>query len=95
MTDEERLAVLDAVLTPPIDALQVMASLDSMGVTLYRKRQYTNGRRPNASQPMNPALARAIRRAFAANPHMTQAQLAARFNVNPGRVAEALQGRHG
>jgi len=51
-----------------------------------------NGRRPNASTPMTPQLRRAIRIYFARNPEATQQEIANLFNVNSGRVNEALEG---
>jgi len=68
--------------------------LEQRGLALYRKKRMRNGRRPNASQPMTPALAAAIRQALQDDPEITQSELASRFNVNIGRVAEVLQGRH-
>lgn len=64
--------------------------LAQRGLALYRKKQMRNGRRPVSSTPMTPALAAQIRQHFASNPDATQSEIAARFNVNIGRVAEAL-----
>lgn len=66
--------------------------LEQRGLALYRKRQMRNGRRPNSSTPMTPMVAQQIRKVFEANPHLTQSEVAAQFNVNAGRVAEVLNG---
>lgn len=64
------------------------------GLTLYKKKVFVNGRRPNVSEPMTPELAQKIRDAFEADPTLTQQQIANIYNVNSGRVAEALRGEH-
>lgn len=94
MTNDERITILQDILTAPIDAALVIRELEQRGVALYRKRQMRNGRRPNASTPMSADLASKIRTTFAANPDFTQAEIAALYRVNPGRVAEALAGEH-
>lgn len=66
--------------------------IEREGMALYKKKSFTNGRRPNVSAPMTAELAEQIRDAFAADPTLTQQQIANRFNVNSGRVAEALRG---
>ena len=45
------------------------------------------------SQPMTPLLAMAIRTYVYRHPEKTQAAIAAAFNVNPGRISEALRGK--
>jgi len=42
------------------------------------------------SQPLTPELAAAIRKYFYANPDATEQEIANEFNVNIGRVNEAL-----
>jgi len=54
----------------------------------YRNPQVR--RAPNESAPLTPALAAEIRTFARANPRMSQRKIAQRFNVNPGRVSEAL-----
>lgn len=45
------------------------------------------------STPMTPALRAQIRAYALANPALTQVEVARVFNVNPGRVSEAVSGR--
>jgi hypothetical protein len=52
---------------------------------------FANGRRPNSSQPITPEISQAIRAYYAKNSDVTQQQIANHFNVNSGRVAEALR----
>ena len=58
--------------------------------SIYHKKQNRNGRRPNSSRPMTPALKREIRSLHRLQPNMTQSEIAAKANVNIGRVSEAL-----
>lgn len=51
------------------------------------------GRAPVRSRPMTPTLRAEIARWMAENPGRTQHEAAAHFNVNPGRVSEALRGK--
>lgn len=50
-------------------------------------------RAPATSTPMTPELADEIRAMRKANPKMSQMDIARSFNVNPGRVSEALRGK--
>lgn len=45
------------------------------------------------SQKMTPELAERIRLYAAARPHMSLQQIAVAFNVNAGRVSEAINGK--
>ena len=65
--------------------------LEQLGHTVYKKKVFVNGRRPNSSEPMTPELVQAMREYFSANPEATQHQIANKFNVNSGRVNEALR----
>lgn len=47
-------------------------------------------RSPNRSAPLTPQLAEDIRQYAAQNPELHQSDVAQRFNVNPGRISEAL-----
>lgn len=47
---------------------------------------------PTASQPMTDHLRAQIRAYAAQNADATQAEIGRQFNVNPGRVSEALRG---
>jgi hypothetical protein len=75
-----------------VRALHILTQLEAQGLTVYKKKVMKNGRRPNASTPMTPQLRRAIRIYFARNPEATQQEIANLFNVNSGRVNEALEG---
>jgi hypothetical protein len=55
---------------------------------LYRNAPVT--RAPRSSAPITPALAAKIRAYQAKNPTLHQRDIAHKFNVNPGRVSEAL-----
>lgn len=71
-------------------AHNVLSKLEEQGFTVYKKKVFKNGRRPNASQPLTDELKREIRAYFAADPDVTQQELANRFGVNIGRISEAL-----
>ncbi|MCE2841241.1 MAG: hypothetical protein LW689_04420 [Novosphingobium sp.] len=94
MTDEDKLSLLNEILPPVLNPQQLVATLEAHGLAIYRKKKMRNRRRPNSSQPMSPTLAEMIREAYDLNPTATQSELASWFNVNIGRVAEALRGRH-
>jgi len=57
------------------------------------------GRRPRGQQapttsvPMTDELRAKIRAMKRAEPQLSQAEIGRRFNVNPGRVSEALRGK--
>lgn len=59
----------------------------------HLKRRKAIGRAPAKSRPMTRRLAERIREHAATYPNDTQADIAAHFNVNPGRVSEALAGK--
>jgi hypothetical protein len=71
-------------------ATKIVAKLEAQGLTIYKKKVSKNGRRPKTSQPLTPALARAIRDYWDMNPEATQQEVANVFNVNIGRVNEVL-----
>lgn len=57
-------------------------------------RRRSSGPRPApVSQPMTEDLAKAIRALKAANPGMTQVEIARKCRVNQGRVSEVLKGK--
>jgi hypothetical protein len=56
-------------------------------------RRPSGTRAPATSATMTYQLREEIRAFAAANPGMSQAKIGARFNVNPGRVSEALKGK--
>ena len=90
--DTEPVEILAAAMRRPLwQARQLMRELELRGYTVYRKRVQRNARRPDSSTPMSPQLRAAIRMTYVQHPDMTQAEIAARFRVNPGRVAEALK----
>lgn len=69
----------------------VLSGLEDQGFTVYKKKVVTNKRRPNTSTPMTPKLADDIRRYADHYPDTTQQEIANWFNVNIGRVNEALK----
>jgi hypothetical protein len=68
----------------------LLRKLEEQGYTIYKKKVFANGRRPNTSQPMTPELRIAIRNYYEAIPDATQQDIANIFNVNIGRVNEVL-----
>lgn len=56
-------------------------------------RRVNGERRSPQSATMTPELAAEIRAYYARNQHLTQSAIARHFNVNPGRVSEALHGK--
>ena len=61
---------------------------------IYRQlRNRTSPRAPNTSDTMTPQMARDIRRFHAANPDLTYHEIAVKFNVQIGRISEAIRGK--
>jgi hypothetical protein len=56
-------------------------------------RRPSGTRAPPTSATMTDQLREEIRAFAAANPGMSQAEIGAYFNVNPGRVSETLKGK--
>jgi|SRR6478735_10451022 len=56
-------------------------------------RRPAKRRAPTTSTPFNAAMKARIVAYAAANPSASQTSIAAQFNVNPGRVSEALFGK--
>lgn len=56
-------------------------------------RRSPRQRAPSTSAPMTDALKAQIRAMKAAEPDLSQAEIGRRFNLNPGRVSEALRGK--
>ena len=93
MTAEEKVdALLGTGVIDQDQARLLLGRLEDMGLTIYKKKIFTNGRRPNSSRTMTPELAVKIRHYFKTHPDMTQQEIANIFNVNSGRVNEAVQG---
>ncbi|WP_345820463.1 hypothetical protein ABC766_00205 [Methylobacterium fujisawaense] len=57
------------------------------------RRRPAGPKPPTVSQPMSEDLAEAIRSLKAANPRLTQVEIARRCQVNQGRVSEVLKGK--
>lgn len=72
--------------------MAIMDKLEAEGFTIYKKKVFRNGRRPSSSAYMTKALRAKIVEFYNTNPTVTQSQIAAKFNINAGRVAEALSG---
>lgn len=64
-----------------------------IALTEEMKRRSSGQRRPTQSATITPALIAQIRAYHQANRHMTQSAIARHFNVNPGRVSEAINGK--
>jgi hypothetical protein len=56
-------------------------------------RRSPRQRAPTTSAPITDALKAQIRAMKAAEPHLSQAEIGRRFNLNPGRVSETLRGK--
>lgn len=56
-------------------------------------RRPSSGRAPRRSRPMTPALAAQIRQFKKLHPDMGHDAIGRQFNVNQGRVSEALKGK--
>ena len=69
----------------------VLSRLEDQGFTVYKKKVFTNGRRPNTSTPMTREIANDIRGYYEFYPDATQQEIANHFNVNIGRVNEILK----
>ena len=90
MTATSIFALMEAGSLDLNTATKIMAKLEAQGMTIYKKKVSKNGRRPTTSQPMTPAIAKAIRAYYSAYPDATQQEIANKFNVNIGRVNEVL-----
>lgn len=73
-------------------AQEMIDKLEAQGFAVYKKKVFKHGRRPTSSVRMTKELALAIREAYRQNPNLTQHEIAEMFNVNHGRVSEALGG---
>jgi hypothetical protein len=85
-------AIMGAASVDLHKAKLILAKLEDDGFTIYKKKVFKNGRRPSSSAYMTKALKAKIVEFYRANPTVTQSKIAAMFNVNAGRVAEALSG---
>ena len=83
-------ALMRAANVGPAEARCILHNLHEMGLTIYKKKVAKNGRRAAVSQPLTPKLALDIRKYFYTHPDATQQEIANVFNVNIGRVNEAL-----
>jgi hypothetical protein len=92
MSYEHKEALMRAACVGPAEAQCILDNLHEMGLTIYKKKVAKNGRRAAVSQPLTPKLALEIRKCFETHPDATQQEIANMFNVNIGRVNEALSG---
>jgi len=74
----------------PAEARDILQALEEAGLAIYKKKVPKHGRRAAVSQPLTPKLALDIVEYFYAHPDATQQEIANVFNVNIGRVNEAL-----
>lgn len=92
MTREEKIAVLHTTARCTADeAERILGELEGLGFTIYLKKVQHVERAANVSTPMTPALRRMIRQAYQSNPDVPLQDLAHTYNVNIGRVSEALR----
>jgi hypothetical protein len=56
-------------------------------------RRSPRQRAPNTSIPITDSLKAQIRAMKTDEPHLSQAEIGRRLNLNPGRVSEALRGK--
>lgn len=70
-------------------AEHIVDALEARGFIISPKRKIA-ARRPVGSDRCDSIMAEGIRQYAERNPAMTQAQIGAAFNVNQGRVSEAL-----
>ena len=90
MTIPEIRAELEAIAADLADA-KLAIRLLTLVDELKRRRAIT--RTKQRAQAMTPALAAKIVNKKRTHPHLTHAEIGANFNVNPGRVSEALRGK--
>jgi hypothetical protein len=74
-----------------ISAEQGLFELKELANELARRP--ANTRAPKFSAKMTNAIGNRVRAYHINNPNDTQAEIARHFNVNPGRVSEALAGK--
>ncbi len=67
-----------------------LAELADLADALSRRRPRRIA--PASSTTITPALRTALRAYSVAHPQMSQVEIARLFNVNPGRVSEAIRG---
>ena len=90
--NENTIALMKAANISLNKAVAIIANLEAGGFAIYKKKVFRNGRRPVSSVPMTKMLKAEIVEFYRLNPTVTQSKIAAMFNVNAGRVAEALSG---
>jgi len=70
--------------------LEAAAEIRRLSANLSRRKPIRKA--PISSQPMTPELAEEIRDYWKANPGISQPEIGTKFNVNQGRVSEAVRG---
>lgn len=91
MSEKAIFALMDATNLTFDEAQSIVDDLEANGHTIYKKKVFKNGKRPTGSQALTPELGAAIRAYYVAYPRATQQHIANTFNVNIGRVNEALE----
>lgn len=86
-------ALVNTTCVAPYEAEELLDRLEELGLTIYKKKVFKNGKRPAVANKLTPELAAQIRDYFVKHPTATQQRIAQRFNVNIGRVNEALEGK--
>ena len=93
MTDEiaAAKAILDSFVDP-WQTEQILAEFEAKGLAVYKKKVFNLERRDVVSDPITPEKILAIIKEYADDPDITLHQVAAKHNVNHGRVSEILNG---
>lgn len=92
MKRNEVIDLLTDLLSRSSNAEEIIEEIEARGFAIYAKRRPPKERRPNSSAPMTDRIKQMIIRDYQSDHTITQSKLAARYNVNSGRVAEALAG---
>jgi hypothetical protein len=87
---QERLNQVADELETGADICEAAAEIRRLSANLSRRKPIRKA--PISSSPMTPELTEEIRDYWRANPAMSQTDIGAKFNVNAGRVSEAVRG---
>lgn len=83
------IAIQDAAQCDYASAEVMLNRLEADGFTIYNKKRRLHAPRPPVAEKVTPTMQQEIRRLHKTS-GLTQQQIAARLNVNIGRVFEAL-----
>lgn len=68
----------------------ILQDLERVGLAIYKKKVMKEKRRPTASNSITEGLKKSVLADYSYS-KFTQSQIAARHNINPGRVAEIIR----